>query len=154
MRAARVIINQEAARRHWPGQNPIGQQLHLGVRLTRGVRSGQKTIVGVVGDVKYSGLDGSTPPEVYLPHAQHPVDSLTIAVRTTSEPLSFLPQARAALATIDRELPMADIRTMTDIIGRSTAERRFVMLLLVAFASVAVLLAAIGVYGVLAHVVS
>jgi putative ABC transport system permease protein len=149
-----VIINQEAARRYWPDQNPIGQQLHLGVRLTRGVRSGQKTIVGVVGDVKYGGLDGSTPPEVYLPHAQHPVDGLTIAVRTTGDPLSFLVQARVALASMDRELPMADIRTMTDIIGRSIAERRFVMLLLVAFASVAVLLAAIGVYGVLAYVVS
>jgi putative ABC transport system permease protein len=150
-----VMINEEAARRYWPNENPIGQQLHLGVRLVRkDVPSGQKTIVGVVGNVKYGGLDIATPPEVYLPHAQHPVDALTIAVRTTGDPLAFVPQARAAFAGLDRELPMADIRTMYDIIGRSVAERRFVMLLLVAFAAVAVALAAIGVYGVLAYVVS
>jgi putative ABC transport system permease protein len=150
-----VMINEEAARRYWPNEDPIGKQLHLGVRLTRpDVRSGQKTIVGVVGNVKYGGLDIGTPPEVYLPHGQHPVDALTIAVRTKTDPLAFVPEARAALAGIDRELPMADIRTMQDIIGRSVAERRFVMLLLVAFAAVAVALAAIGVYGVLAYVVS
>jgi len=149
-----VIINEEAARRYWPGQDAVGQQLHLGVRLTRGVRSGQKTIVGIVGDVKFGGLDSATPPEVYLPHRQHPVDGLTIAIRTSGDPLGFLPQARAALAEMDRELPIADIRTMDEIIGRSIAERRFVMLLLVAFATVAVTLAAIGVYGVLAYIVS
>jgi putative ABC transport system permease protein len=150
-----VMINEEAARRYWPNEDPIGKQLKLGVRLVRAdVPSGQKTIVGVVGNVKYGGLDLATPPEVYLPHAQHPVDALTIAVRTTGDPLAFVPQARAALAGMDRELPMADIRTMLDIIGRSVAERRFVMLLLAAFAAVAVTLAAIGVYGVLAYVVS
>lgn len=149
-----VMINEEAARRYWPNENPIGQQLHLGVRLTRGVRSGQKTIVGVVGDVKSGGLETATPPEVYLPHAQHPVDSLTVTVRTSIDPFAFVPQVRAVLAGMDRELPMADVRTMPDIIGRSVAERRFVMLLLAAFAVVAVTLAAIGVYGVLAYVVS
>jgi predicted permease len=149
-----VIINEETARRFWPGQNPIGQQLHLGVRLASGVRSGQKTIVGVVGNVKHGSLDSTTPPEVYLPHAQHEVDSLTIAVRTNGDPMAFVPQARSTLAGLDSELPMADVRTMTDLIGRSVAERRFVMVLIAAFATVAVLLAAIGIYGVLAYVVA
>ena len=69
-------MNQEAARRYWPGINPIGQQLHLGVSLAE-ARSGMKTIVGVVGDVRGRSLDATAAPEVYVPHAQHPVDSLT-----------------------------------------------------------------------------
>jgi putative ABC transport system permease protein len=148
-----VVINEEAARRYWPGINPIGQQLHLGVRLAE-ARSGQKTIVGVVGDVKWNGLDGAAPPEVYLPHKQHPVDAMTVVVRTAGDPAAFVPVARADLASLDRELPIAAVRTMDEVVGRSITQRRFMMVLLAAFAMVAVLLAAIGVYGVLAYVVS
>jgi putative ABC transport system permease protein len=148
-----VAINEEAARRYWPGINPLGQQLHLGVRLAE-ARSGMKIIVAVVGDVKGRSLDVGAPPEVYLPYAQHQVDSLTIAVRTAADPMAFVPMARADLASLDRELPLAGVRTMDEVIGRSIAERRFTMLLLAAFAAVAVLLAAIGVYGVLAYLVS
>jgi hypothetical protein len=148
-----VVINEEARRRYWPDRDPIGQQLHISVRLAE-ARSGLKTIIGVVGDVKYGGLDAGAPAEVYLPHAQHPVDSMTMVVRTAGDPLAFVPVARADLASIDRELPLAVIRTMDAVVGRSIAERRFTMLLLASFATIAVLLAALGVYGVLAFVVS
>ncbi len=149
-----VVINEECARRYWPNENPIGQQVHLGVRLVDGVRSGQKTIVGIVGDVKWGGLDLTAPPEIYMPYAQHPVDGLTIAVRARADTMAIAPTARAALATLDSELPLADVRTMADLVGQSIAARRFTTLLLASFAAVAVLLAAIGVYGVLAYVVS
>lgn len=149
-----VVINEQAARRFWPGENPIGRHIRIGVRLVPGVRSGEKQIVGVVGDVKYSGLATPAPPEIYLPYAQHPVSDLTLAVRTSGDPLAFAPTARAVLASLDRELPIADILPMTSVVGRSVAERRFTMLLLAAFAFVAVALAAVGIYGLLAYVVT
>src|SRR5262249_98029 len=84
------LINEECARRYWPNENPIGQEVHLGVRLVADVRSGQKTIVGVVGDVKFGGLDLTAVPEVYMPYAQHPVAGLTIAARTWGEPTAIV----------------------------------------------------------------
>jgi putative ABC transport system permease protein len=79
---------------------------------------------------------------------------MTVVVRTAGEPLAFVPTARALLAALDRELPVADVYSMMDLVGRSISERRFIMLLLAAFAGVAVTLAAIGVFGVLAYVVT
>ena len=149
-----VLINEEAARRYWPDRSPIGQQIKVAVRLVTGVGTGLKTIVGVVGDVKYGGLDVTAPPEIYLPYAQQPVDTLTIAVRTAGDPLDAAPAARAELAALDPELPTSDVRTMAALVVRSIAERRFTMLLLASFAAIAVLLAAIGVYGVLAYLVA
>ena len=84
-----VLINQRTARRFFPDEDPIGQQIRVGVRLARDARSDNKTIVGVVGDVKYGSLDAETPPEVYLPLRAAAVDEFTIAVRTAGDPLAF-----------------------------------------------------------------
>jgi putative ABC transport system permease protein len=149
-----VIVNDQLARRFFADRNPIGQTIRVGVRLTRGVRSDWKTIVGVVGNVKYDSLGADAPPELYLPFAQHQVDSFTIAVRTKGDPMAFASTLRREVAAIDRELPVAKVEPMTDLIGATIAERRFTLLLLGAFAAVAGALAAIGLYGVLTYVVS
>jgi putative ABC transport system permease protein len=148
-----VIVNQEAANRFWPSQDPVGQQIHVSVDMTSGERSGQKTIIGIVGNVKYGGLDADVSPEIYLPYAQHRVDGYTVALRTSGDPLALAPALRREVAALDRELPVADVKPLTALIGSSIAERRFTMLLLAAFAAVALVLAAIGIYGVLAYVV-
>jgi putative ABC transport system permease protein len=148
-----VIINQAAARRYWADRNPLGEQIHIGVNLSSNDRSGQKTIVGVVGDVKYDGLDADVSPEMYLPYSQHRVDSYTVAVRAKGDPLALAPLLRREVNALDREMPVADLQPMTALIGSSIAERRFTMLLLGAFAVVAVTLAIIGIYGVLAYAV-
>jgi hypothetical protein len=74
-----VLINEQAAQRFFPGQNPVGQQIRVSASLARGARNGPKTIVGVVGDIKYRALDEDTPAEIYLPYEQHPVDAFTVA---------------------------------------------------------------------------
>jgi putative ABC transport system permease protein len=149
-----VLINRRTAQRFFADVNPIGQQIRVGVRLTRGVRSTDKTIVGIVGDVKYGSLDAEAPPELYLPYAQHQVDAFTVVVRTAGDPMAFAPTLRRDVAAIDRDLPIAKIEPMTAVVGASIAERRFTMLLLAAFAGVALTLATIGIYGVLAYLVT
>jgi putative ABC transport system permease protein len=148
-----VIVNRQTARRFFGGENPLGKQIKIGVRLVR-VRSEYKTIVGVVGDVKYGGLDEDAPAEVYLPHAQHPVDSFTVAIRGRRDTAALGPMLRREVASLDTQLPLEKLQPMTSLVDASFSARRFVMLLLVSFAGVAVVLAAVGVYGVLAFIVT
>jgi putative ABC transport system permease protein len=147
-----AIVNETAARRYWPGTSPIGQSL----RLHAGVSSVKQTpreVVGVVQDVRYGGLDAEPQPEVYIPQAQHPVDGLVIAVRTAGDPHAAIGDARAVLRRLDPNMPMSDVATMEEIVAESVAARRFSLVLLAAFAGMAVLLAAIGIYGVLSYTV-
>ena len=148
-----VLINERAAQRFFSGQNPVGQQIRVSAELARAARNGPKTIVGVVGDIKYGGLDEDTPAEIYLPYAQHPVDAFTIAVRTSAGRIVSIPMLRQDVAALDPLLPLANIKSLAALVDASLAGRRFTMLVLLAFAAIAVALSAIGVYGVLAYLV-
>jgi putative ABC transport system permease protein len=148
-----VLINERAAQRFFSGQHPVGQQIRVSAELAREARSGPKTIVGVVGNIKYSGLDEDTPAEIYLPYEQHPVDAFTIAVRTSADRIASIPTLRHDVAGLDPLLPLANIKSLAALVDASLAGRRFTMLVLLAFAAIAVALSVIGVYGVLAYLV-
>jgi putative ABC transport system permease protein len=149
-----VVINERAARRFFSGQNPLGQQIRIGAELAREARNGPKTIVGVVGDVKYGGLDEDTPAEIYLPYDQQPVDAFTIAVRTSAARIVSMASLRSDVARLDPLLPLANVKGLPALVDASLAERRFTTLVILTFAAIAVALSVIGVYGVVAYLVA
>jgi putative ABC transport system permease protein len=149
-----VLINERCARRFFAGQNPVGQQVRVGAEVAREARNGPKTIVGIVGDVKYGGLDESTPAELYLPYEQHPVDAFTVAVRTSADATAALAVLRHDVAGLDPLLPLAHVKALPALVDASLAERRFTTLVILSFAAIAVALSVIGVYGVLAYLVA
>jgi predicted permease len=153
-----VVIDDVLAAHLFPGQNPIGKQISL-------IVLGPVQIVGVVGHVKHWGLDSDDKAkirdQIYFPVLQVPdkilseaVAGLTLVMRTAPEPLSMVPAARAAVAGPTRDQPVYAVRTMEQIISGSLAERRFTMLLLIIFAATALLLAAVGIYGVMSYTVT
>jgi putative ABC transport system permease protein len=113
--------------------------------------SGLRTIVGVVADVRHGGLHEAPRPMVYIPHAQWGTGANAFVIRTTGDPLAALPQVRSEFQSINPVLPLAETTTLEALLDDSLRERRFHLALLGAFASIALLLAALGVYGVMSH---
>ena len=149
-----AVVNERFVQRFLGGRDPIGRQISLSVSLARGARNGPKTIVGVVGNVKYDGLDEESPAEVYVPYAQQPVSSMTVLVRSAADPAAIVPDLRRAIGALDPMLPLANVKPLGDLVDASVAARRFAMLLVLLFAAVALTLSAVGLYGVLAHLVA
>ncbi|HEY6615068.1 MAG TPA: ABC transporter permease, partial [Vicinamibacterales bacterium] len=146
-----AIVNETMVRLHLTDGSPIGKRLHVNAGLIERL---DYEIVGVVGDVKLAALDRDIRPTVYLPHTQLAVPLMTLVVRTEMNPLSLAPSVGAAVHALDRELPLADVRTMQEVVDATLARPRTVTVLLVAFAVIALLLAAVGVYGVMAYSVA
>jgi putative ABC transport system permease protein len=145
-----AVVNQALAESVFPSQDPIGKYI-----LNFGPGSDKLQIVGVVGNVRHVGLQ--TPPrsEVYLPFGQAHWPSVFMVVRSkTSDPLALASEAQNAVASVSRDIPIANVRTMHDVIADSVVRRRFAVLLLSIFAGLAMLLAAIGLYGVMSYTVS
>ncbi|MEK6281440.1 MAG: ABC transporter permease [Acidobacteriota bacterium] len=145
-----VIVNQTMARQLWPGENPVGKR----ITIWRDEKF-PREIVGVVGDTKAS-LDTKAGNQMYVPYAQDANwGSLTLAVRTTStDPASLAPAVRQEIRSLDKTLPVYNVKTMNDVLGASVAPRRSSMLLFSTFAVVAMMLSMIGIYGVTAYYVT
>jgi putative ABC transport system permease protein len=147
-----VIINETLAKRFFAEGDPIGKRLKDGG--PERPNNPWMTIVGVVGDVPYGGLDAAPEPAFYLPFRQNRSSGQYVVVRTTVDPQSIAPSVRSAVAALDPDLPISNVKTMDTMIAESVGPPRFRTLLVAVFAAVGLLLAAIGIYGVMAYAVS
>jgi putative ABC transport system permease protein len=146
-----AIVNETLVARYLDGENPLGKRLNvfLGPPDRRVYE-----IVGVVGDIKLASLDGEVRPTVYVAHAQFPIPVMSFVARTAGNPELLVAGVSAAVHGIDPELPLADVRTMDAVVDRTLARPRIVTVLLTVFAVMALALAAVGVYGVMAYSVA
>jgi len=149
--ASVAIVNEQFVRQFLPGLSPIGQRFKQGWPETPGP---WREIVGVVNDVKLNGVEQDTPPEVYLPMAQEPASASALVIRTAGDPAAMLPAVREVLARLDPMLPLFDVNTMDDLVNIDLARQRLTMLILMGFATLALVLASVGLYGVVSHGVS
>ena len=144
-----MIINEAFARRHFPLENPIGRRVVVNFSRMDSART--REIVGVVGDMRHEGLHAAPEPTVFLPHGQLPTGAITFVVRAQASPASGLRALRAELAALNSAMPVEDPTTLDARLDDSLRARRFQLALLVTFALAALVLAAVGVYGVVSH---
>ncbi len=159
-----AVVNESMARRFWPGENPVGKRLALSLEALKfpkpnappvfDIAGAMREIVGVVKDVRHDGLNTQPEPELFIPYLQRPVREMSIAVRVAGDPASLASLVRREVLAIDPNQPVANIRTMSQLLSDSVAKSRFNFLLLALFAGVALLLAAVGIYGVVSYLVT
>jgi predicted permease len=140
-----VLINDALAQRFFPGQDPVGRRIILG---------GPRRIIGVIGNVRLETMAADPGPAMILPHAQIPERSLSLVVRTRGEPVSMIGPVRDAIRSVDRGIPLYDVKTMEQVLADSVAQPRFSSLLLLVFSAIALALATVGIYGVISYTVT
>ena len=145
-----AVINEAMAARLFPGEDPIGRRIRTGPSPSR---NPWMTVIGVVGNVRHTGLEQTPAPEMYISHRQGPPVAPFLVVRTAGDPATLVDSVRVNLRAFDRQLALFDVRTMLDVRSASVAPRRFILLLVSSFGLLALVLAAVGVYGVMALVV-
>jgi putative ABC transport system permease protein len=144
-----TIVNQALVDRYFPGEEPLGKRLIIDIR-----QKIPREIVGVVGNVKHYGLDASVQPESYVPLAEDPWRGMNFALRTNSDPSGLAATVRRAVLSVDKDMPVYDIKTMDQRIAASFSQRRSQVFLITLFAALAFLMAVVGVYSVISHSVS
>jgi predicted permease len=151
-----AIVNETMARKYWQGRSPIGGRFRMG---SRGDRP-WITVIGVVKDLRHNGIIGPVKEKFYRPHAQFAQStgfaprSMTLVIRTAADPMSVAGAVRAAVSEVDPNVPLAGVLPMREVVSNAMATSSFTSVLLAAFAGTALLLSAVGLYGVLAYLVS
>jgi putative ABC transport system permease protein len=146
-----VVLNETAARRIFGDADPLGRELRVGTSFGLGRGRAGGIVVGIVSDTKDRGADAEATPVIYLSHAQFPISNLQIVARTSRSPASLARSVRAAVASVDPNVPLFGLQSMEERFAESLAQPRFLLTLIGLFAGVALLLATIGLYGVIAY---
>jgi len=153
------VVNRSLAQKYWPNENPVGKTIIATRAVEQSTSKGTRVefkqqeleIVGVVGDVRQLGLDAPPDPELFMPYDQWPAQEMSLVLRIASEPSWLIPRVEKEIWRVDPDQPVTDIRTMDELVSTEAAGRRFVLQLIGAFAAIALVLAAVGIYGVVSY---